>query len=108
MPTPENEAMPLHATAEQVRDHLTQAMGASNLVNLQVQDDSAQHAGHAGAREGSHFTVKIVSHTFHGLSRVARHRLVYDALKPLMARGIHALAVVAQTPDEAGADASAR
>jgi BolA family transcriptional regulator, general stress-responsive regulator len=108
MPTPEDAALPLHATAQQVREHLTMAFGASNLGDLQVQDDSAQHAGHAGAREGSHFTVRVVSHTFHGLSRVARHRLVYDALKPLMARGIHALAVVAQTPDEARADASAR
>ena len=67
---------------------------------LQVIDDSAQHAGHAGAREGGHYTVRIRSARFAGLSRVARHRLVYDALRPLMPGGIHALAIDARTPDE--------
>ena len=56
------------------------------------------HAGHAGAGEGSHFTVRIVSESFRGLSHVARHRLVYDALRPQMARGIHALAIDASAP----------
>lgn len=68
---------------------------------LAVQDDSHLHAGHAGAREGRHFSVRLVSEHFAGLSRVARHRLVYDALAPLMKRGIHALAIDARAPDEA-------
>jgi len=64
---------------------------------LTVQDDSAAHAGHAGAREGSHLSVRIVSRRFAGLSRVARHRLVYDALRFLIPEGIHALAIDART-----------
>ena len=67
---------------------------------LEVQDDSHLHAGHAGAREGRHFSVRIVSGRFQGLGRVARHRLVYDALHSLMPRGIHALAIDARVPDE--------
>ena len=68
---------------------------------LEVQDDSHLHAGHAGAREGRHFTVRVVSAAFNGLSRVARHRLVYDAARSLIAEGIHALAIEARTPAEA-------
>lgn len=67
---------------------------------LAVQDDSAAHAGHAGAREGSHFSVRLVSPRFAGLARVARHRLVYDALRSLMPQGIHALAIDARAPGE--------
>jgi BolA protein len=69
-------------------------------LDLEVQDDSHLHAGHAGAREGRHFSVRIVSARFKGLSRVARHRLVYDSLHLLMPRGIHALAIDARVPDE--------
>jgi BolA protein len=65
---------------------------------LEVVDDSHQHVGHAGAREGRHFSVAITSARFQGLSRVARHRLVYDALVELMPRGIHALAIDARVP----------
>jgi BolA family transcriptional regulator, general stress-responsive regulator len=68
---------------------------------LQIQDDSHLHAGHAGAKEGRHFSVRVVSSDFIGRSRVARHRLVYDALLALMPQGIHALAIDARTPDEA-------
>ncbi|HDR9058458.1 TPA: BolA family transcriptional regulator [Burkholderia vietnamiensis] len=69
-------------------------------LSLAVRDDSAQHAGHAGASSGGHYTVTIVSAAFAGKSRVARHRLVYDALADAMQRGIHALAIVAYTPEE--------
>ena len=69
-------------------------------LQLQVQDDSHLHAGHAGAREGRHFTVHVTSPRFAGLSRVARHRLVYDSLGPLAEQGVHALAIVAQAPHE--------
>jgi BolA family transcriptional regulator, general stress-responsive regulator len=69
---------------------------------VEVLDDGHLHVGHAGAREGGHFTVRIRSTAFAGLSRVARHRLVYDALHRLMPSGIHALAIEARTPDETG------
>jgi BolA family transcriptional regulator, general stress-responsive regulator len=68
--------------------------------DLVVQDDSHLHAGHTGAREGGHYTVRILSARFAGLSRPARHRLVYDALGPLTPQGIHALAIVARAPGE--------
>lgn len=67
---------------------------------LEIADDSADHAGHAGAAEGGHFSVLLVSPRFAGLSRVARHRLVYDALGPLMRQGIHALELRALAPGE--------
>jgi len=69
-------------------------------VELEVRDDSHLHAGHAGAREGRHFSVRVVSERFAGQTRVARHRLVYHALDPLISRGIHALAIDARAPHE--------
>ncbi|MFT7774629.1 BolA family protein [Roseateles sp.] len=69
-------------------------------TELSIRDDSAQHAGHAGAREGGHFHVAVVSDRFTGLQRLARHRLVYHCLSDLMQRGIHALAIDARTPGE--------
>jgi BolA protein len=81
---------------------LTQALTERlEPTRLELVDDSAAHAGHAGAREGSHFNLRIVSARFAGLPRISRHRLVYDALRPWMAEGIHALAIDARTPDEA-------
>ena len=68
---------------------------------LEVVDDSHLHAGHAGAREGRHFTVRIRAPRFAGCSRIARHRLIYDALQQLIPRGIHALAIEARAPGEA-------
>ena len=69
-------------------------------TRLEVVDDSAAHAGHAGAREGRHFSVRITSTRFNGLTRVARHRLVYHALHGLIAQGIHAIAIDARAPDD--------
>ena len=83
-------------TGAQIEQRLREALQPDSLAVL---DDSAQHAGHAGAREGSHFTVRICSARFTGLARVARHRLVYDSLGPLGPQGIHALAIEATTPD---------
>lgn len=85
-----------------LHDTLTQALQERlQPVELELVDDSAAHAGHAGAREGSHFNLRVVSEKFAGLPRISRHRLVYDALRPWMAEGIHALAIDARTPDEA-------
>ena len=63
---------------------------------LQVLDESAAPAGHAGANGtgfGTHFRVRIGAPAFTGLSRVARHRLVYDALQDFIAEGVHAIAI---------------
>ena len=84
-----------------LRDALTKALTERlEPVALELVDDSAAHAGHAGAREGAHFNLRIVSAKFAGLPRISRHRLVYDALRPWMAEGVHALAIDARTPDE--------
>jgi BolA protein len=69
-------------------------------LDIVIDDDSHLHAGHAGAREGGHYTVRLRCERFAGLSRVARHRLVYDALGPLAPLGIHALAIDARAPNE--------
>ena len=71
------------------------------LQSLQVVNESHLHAGHAGAGEGSHFRVILVSECLTGLSRVARHRLVYDALRDIIPQGVHALAIEARSPAEA-------
>ena len=85
-----------------LHDAMTQALTAQlEPVELELVDDSAAHAGHAGARSGAHFNLRIVSARFAGMPRIARHRLVYDALRPWMAEGVHALAIDARTPDEA-------
>ncbi|HUG73148.1 MAG TPA: BolA family protein [Steroidobacteraceae bacterium] len=71
---------------------------------LRLRDDSAAHAGHAGAREGAHFAVHVVSSRFANLQLLERHRLVYDAAAPLMAGRIHALQINALTPEEESGD----
>ncbi|HYD45171.1 MAG TPA: BolA family protein [Phenylobacterium sp.] len=82
-----------------LRERLTAAFEPSHL---QITDDSAKHAGHAGARaEGeSHFTVEIESAAFEGLSRVARQRLVNQAVAAQFAAGLHALSIRARAPGE--------
>ena len=85
-------------TADQIQTLLQAALSPTLL---EVQDDSHLHAGHAGAREGRHFSVSLCSPRFAGLSRVARHRLVYDSLGPLASQGVHALAITAKAPGEA-------
>jgi BolA protein len=82
---------------------LTQRLQARlNPVFVEVLDESAAHAGHVGANDsgfGTHFRVRIQSPLFTGKSRVARHRLVYDALQEYIDQGLHALAIeVIETP----------
>jgi BolA protein len=91
-------APPGPPTADSVDARLRAALAPESL---RVTDDSHLHAGHAGAREGRHFSAHIVSPRFEGLGRVARHRLVYDALRCWMPQGIHALALTTLTPAEA-------
>ena len=69
-------------------------------ASIEIEDDSARHAGHASAGGGGHFNVNVIWPGFEGLNRVARHRAVYAAAGDLMQTEIHALAVVAQTPEE--------
>lgn len=89
------------AVTELLERKLTDAFAP---VHLQVDDDSARHAGHAGARQGgeSHFNVVIRSARFEGVSRVQRQRMVYAALADELAGPVHALSVKALAPGEAG------
>ena len=75
-------------------------------IALDIEDESARHAGHAGAREGgeTHFKIRIVSHSFAGLSRVERQRKVYAAVAEELAERVHALSLVTLTPEEADSD----
>ena len=85
---------------ERIRDALQAAL---QPASLEVVDDSHKHAGHEGARDGrGHFTVRIISDAFAGKAPLARHRAVYAALGEMMQTDIHALAIEARTPDEAG------
>jgi len=77
-----------------IRSRLTVAL-APRL--LKVDDESHLHAGHAGAQDGrGHFRVTIASESFRGLSRLAQHRLVYEALSDLMVTDIHAVSISSQ------------
>ncbi len=87
----------MSVSATDIETTLREALAPSTL---EIADDSHLHAGHAGAREGRHFSVRIESTRFAALSRVQRHRLVYDALSTLIPQGIHALAIDAKVPGE--------
>ncbi len=80
-------------TAGALSQRLTERLAPTRL---EVLDESAAHAGHAGADgtgQGTHFRVRIASPRFTGQTRLARHRLVYDALQDFIDRGVHALAI---------------
>jgi BolA family transcriptional regulator, general stress-responsive regulator len=85
--------------AETIRDKLALRFAPTRLA---ISDESERHAGHAGARPGgeTHFAVIIVAAAFVGLSRVARQRLVYEALAEELATGVHALQLTTLAPDE--------
>lgn len=70
-------------------------------ISIEIGDDSALHAGHAGAGGGGHYRLRIVSESFRGKTTIQRHRLIYNALGDLMRCKIHALTILAVTPDEA-------
>lgn len=72
------------------------ALSALNPIELQIVDDSHQHAGHAGAATGlGHFSIRIVSAAFAGKSLIERHRMVYAAMGSLMQSDVHALSIQA-------------
>jgi len=87
------------SVADRIRTKLSTALAPTRIV---IQDDSARHAGHAGARQGgeSHFRLEIVSAAFAGESRVARQRRVYAILAEELAGPVHALEVATRTPEE--------
>ena len=88
-------------TASERVEKLRQVLTARlTPVSLEIRDDSAKHAGHAGAREGGHFSVVVVSDQFAGRTRMQRHQLVYQAVAELMRTDIHALSIQARTPQE--------
>ena len=85
-------------TMEEIERRLRESL---DPVALTLVDDSARHAGHAGAASGGgHYNLRIVTQRFAGLNRVARHRVVYHSLSDLMHNAIHALAIEALTPEE--------
>ena len=91
-----NETLPLAARIEAILQR------TFSPLQCQLRDDSAKHAGHAGAAGGGgHYRLLLVSSSFDGLNLVSRHRLVYDALREMIPHEIHALAITARTPQEA-------
>jgi BolA protein len=88
----------MHPVEKAMRERLA----ALAPVALDLRDESAQHAGHAGSRPsgGTHWQLVIVSEAFRGKSTVARHRMVYEALGDLMSRDIHALKIAASAPEQ--------
>jgi BolA family transcriptional regulator, general stress-responsive regulator len=84
-------------SAGEIRAVLERALAP---LSLEVVDDGARHVGHAGAREGGHYRVTVVASVFAGRPQLERHRMVYSALAALMGRSIHALSIVARTPNE--------
>ena len=83
----------MNTRVERLRSVLEQAL---HPTLLEIRDDSAKHAGHAGAREGGHFHITITSPAFAGRSAVEKHRMVYAAAAELMGRDIHALSIDAR------------
>jgi BolA family transcriptional regulator, general stress-responsive regulator len=87
----------------QVKTKIAEKLAAAFAPqSLDVVDESHQHAGHAGHREGgeTHFRVNIVSEAFRGKSRIDRHRLINQTLSGELASGVHALAIHASAPGE--------
>jgi BolA protein len=88
-------------TADIITSKLTEAFTPQSL---KVEDESHQHAGHAGHREGgqTHYRVYIVAEAFKGKTRIERHRMINATLSDELAAGVHALAIHAAAPGEGG------
>jgi BolA family transcriptional regulator, general stress-responsive regulator len=69
-------------------------------ISLEIKDDSATHAGHKGNGGGGHFNIKVISSHFSQKSQIIRHRLIYQALNDLIPQQIHAISIVAISPDD--------
>ena len=79
---------------------MQEKLTALDPQRLEILDDSAKHAGHAGAKEGGHYRLTIVSPRFSGCGTMQRHRLIYEALGPMMRGEIHALSIKALAPED--------
>ena len=96
-----NKITPPYTRAELIELRLIETFAPTRCL---VEDESAKHAGHAGAASGGgHYRIELISTAFEGKNRLARHRLVYDCLHDMMQRDIHALAIVTKTPSETSA-----
>lgn len=81
---------------------MRQKLSTLKASEIAIEDESALHAGHEGAKSGGgHYRLRIISEKFTALAPLARHRLVYEALGEMMQRDVHALSIQALTPDEA-------
>ena len=86
---------PMSANQSRIEKYEQTLRAALPIESLRIEDESHLHAGHAGAQGGAgHYRIWIKSPAFEGLSRVAQHRLVYDALSAWMPHEIHALAII--------------
>lgn len=84
-----------------VAERMRERLAALEPQTVDILDESGKHVGHEGARGGGgHYQLLIVADRFRGVARQARHRMVYQALGPLMQHDIHALAIQAYAPDE--------
>ena len=83
-----------------ISEQMRQLLQTLAPQQIDIIDDSALHAGHAGAREGGHYRLTIISPQFEGKKTMERHRMVHAALASLMQNGIHALSITAKTPAE--------
>ena len=84
-----------------VADRIEERLATLRPESLEIVDESTAHAGHAGGRSGGgHYRLVIVAEAFAGKSAQIRHRMVYDALGPMMHHEIHALAIKAYAPSE--------
>jgi BolA protein len=81
-------------------DAMRAKLAALEPQRLEIADDSAKHAGHAGAKEGGHYRLTLVSPRFSGCGTIQRHRLIYEALGSMMRGEIHALSIKALAPEE--------
>lgn len=85
--------------SDRINNKLTKQL---SIFKLEVEDDSDKHAGHAGYIEGgeTHFNIKVISQDFKGKSKVIRHKMIYKILQEEMDERIHALSIIALTPEE--------
>jgi BolA family transcriptional regulator, general stress-responsive regulator len=81
-------------------DTIKTRLASLEPISIEIQDDSALHAGHAGNGGGGHFTLKVVSSHFSQKSQIMRHRLIYQALFDLIPKQIHAISILAISPSD--------
>jgi len=83
-----------------LEDVIRSRLAALEPISLEIEDDSAAHAGHKGNGGGGHFNVKVISSHFSQKSPIMRHRLIYQALSDLIPQQIHAISIVAISPND--------